>query len=216
MRIKSCGGVILVVLATGVPTVAADKPTALSREQVEKFRTKNYNAPKVVFDSSKVRVFSAKKRNKPRLVVMTATDALVDGGARSRGTLSVTARQDPSPNTTGMTLLEVSYETPRANNGSNTNGMLWIVRDDGTIACKVRGSSGTSITGCGSSGWTSIEVSTRSTPSGVTLDVLYEDSGNYSTPDGRGGCLRRSPVRSSRLESWLIPEQGPCKKGTPP
>jgi hypothetical protein len=211
----------VVVLSGGAAAVAA--ASTLADTQLELLQQRGYRTPSVVFESSAIKVVSAAKGGKPRLVVLGANDRLVEAGLQGRGKLSVTAPGPAPPSSsglapTGYTLVEVSYTTPRTRGGSDTNGTFWVVRDDGTIACKVTGSSSTQLgKACGSSGWTSATPTLSVEPTGeIAFDVRYEMSGLYSTSDGRGGCLKRSPVRSSRTDRWTIQPRGTCKKAKPP
>jgi hypothetical protein len=205
----------LLVLVVAAP--AAADPTALTPEQAKVLETKGYKSPVLVFDSAALRVASAKKAGRTRLVIVTGDNKVVDAGNRGAGTLTIAPTKSALVAPAGVTQLEVSYETPRTD-GSNRSGSLWIVRTDGSIACRVTGSSSNSIDkGCGSSGWTSARPTLKADASGgITLDIRYENSGNFSEPDGKGGCLNRSPVRSAQLVRWVIPAKGTCKKGTAP
>lgn len=203
------------MLVTAATATAA--PPVLPEAQAKLLEKQGYKAPKLVFESPALRVASAKKAGKARLVIVTAGDKVVDAGSRARGTLTIEAPVSSGPDVPGVTQLEVSYDTPRPNQGNESAGSLWIVRADGSIACIVPGNSSTSIgTACGSSGSTSARP--KLAPDGTggfTLDVRYMNSGYWSERRGKG-CLSRSPVRSTRSERWLIPAKGTCTKGTPP
>lgn len=201
-----------------VATTATAAPPALTDAQSKLLAKQGYRSPTVVFDSPALRVASAKKAGTARLVIVTADDKVVDAGKRERGTLAVEAIASTRV-VAGMTQLEVTYDTPRANQGNQSTGTLWIVRADGSIACTVPGNNSTSSgTACGSSGSTSARPTLASDGNGgYTLDVRYTNSGNWSEPSGpKGKCMHRSPVRSTRSERWLIPAKGTCTKGTPP
>jgi hypothetical protein len=209
--------VVAVVVSVVVAAMAA--ASTLSDTQAKLLQQRGYRTPSLVFESSAIKIVSAAKAGKPRLVVLAASDRLVDAGLQDPGTLSVSAPpRSPGHVPTGYTLVEVSYTTPRAHGGSDTNGTLWLVRDDGTIACRITGSSSTELgKACGSSGWTSATPTFSIEPTGeIALDVRYGMSGGWSTADGRGGCVARSPVRSSRTDRWMIQPRGTCKKGRPP
>ena len=206
----------LLVLVTATTATAA--PPALPDAQAKFLEKQGYKSPTLVFESPAFRIASAKKAGKARLVSVTADDKVVDAGKREKGTLAIEAIAATRV-VVGMTQIEVSYDRPRPNQGSESTGSLWIVRADGSIACIVPGNSSTSIgKACGSSGSTSARPTLASDGSGgFTLDVRYTNSGNWSEPRGpKGACLNRSPVRSTNMQRWLIPAKGTCTKGTPP
>ncbi len=201
----------LALLALLVAPASADPRKALEK--------RGYKSSTVLFESPTLQVASATKQGKVRLVIVTAAGAVVDAGPPGTGSISIAeARQESSTkpvatNAGGLTLLEVSYRTERGKGGSATESVLWAVRASGSIACSVPGSSVTSLgTACGSSGWTHAKAFVDASSTGTTLEVTYENAGIWSEPDGKGGCVNRSPVRSSTTERWTIAARGMCKK----
>ena len=206
---------VLALLLLG--SAAQADPAPLTSTQEKLLAKRGYTAPVVVFESAALRIVTASKRAKPRLVVVTAADKIVDRGPVGAGKLSVTtpAVQGMVP---GVTLLELAYHEAHADGASNTQATLWAVRDSGAIACEVSGGSSRSIgNACGSSGWTTANAKLAPAPfDAVTLEVRYDLSGHWSESDGKGGCLNRSPVRHSYVNHWTIPARGTCKKAPKP
>lgn len=172
-----------------------------------------YTSPTSIFESATARVATANKAGTPRIVLVTARDHVVDGGKPQPGVLTA---KDGDVAAAGFTVVELTY-TKQRGDATDAQSYLWFVRDTGTTACMLATDQTTTLTkGCGSSGWTSRKV--KVTPDGATtiLDVQTDNSGHYSTSDGKGGCQRRSPVNSRHLDRWIIGKTGTCKRGKAP
>lgn len=200
--IRACIGLLVVASAA-----SAEIPANV-------FAKHRYTSPTVVFESATARVATATRAGQARLVLVTADDKLVDGGRVAPGVLTV--KQPADIGAPGLVIVALSYVVARPKGVTDTNESLWFVRDNGTPACAVSTNQTTTLgAGCGSSGWTAAEV--KVTPDGTStiVDVRYDRSGHYSTPDAHGGCLQRSPVSSRRMARWIIGPRGLCKEGKP-
>lgn len=219
--------VAAILMCMGLVTAAIADPT-VTADEAKRLQTAGYRDATIVYDSAALRVASAKKQGRQRLVVVTP-QRLVDAGRVEPGTLAIQSpvlaggrgvAMPPSvaSATSALTMLEVSYRVAGPKDASRSSAKLWFVRADGSIACQVSGGNSNSIgAACGSSGWTNATPKLTPAPDGaMTLDVSYESSGNYSVATSTGDCMPRSPVRSSSRYRWVIPARGTCKEAKVP
>ncbi|MBL0214160.1 MAG: hypothetical protein IPQ07_09755 [Myxococcales bacterium] len=160
--------------------------------------------------SPKVTVVTARKGKVIHVLLVSPTGAIVDGGTSP----TIPSVTETTSMLSDLAEVQLGYRTERANEGYDQTSKLWLVRPDGSVACRLTGASSTSTgKGCGSGGWTSVRLETALGARAATIDVTTENSGTWSEPDGKGGCLNRSPVRSGPMKArYLIPAKGMCKK----
>jgi hypothetical protein len=172
-----------------------------------------YKSPTSIFESATARVATAKKGGKPRVVLVTAKDQIVDGGKPEAGVLTAA---DGKLAAAGFVVVELTY-TKQRGDATDAQSYLWFVRGNGTTACLLATNQTTSLAkGCGASGWTSAKVKVTPDGKAAILDVQIDNSGHWSTDDGQGGCQQRSPVNSRHLDRWVIGATGKCKQGKAP
>ncbi len=164
----------------------------------------------VASTSTKVTVLTARKGKVIHVLLVSPTGALVDGGTSP----TIPTVTETTSMLSELAEVQLGYRTVRANEGYDQTSKLWLVRPDGSVACRLTGASSTSTgKGCGSGGWTSVRVETALGARATTIDVTTENTGTWSESDGKGGCQTRSPVRSGPIKTrYAIPAKGTCKK----
>jgi hypothetical protein len=184
----------LIVACLFASTARAEIPADLLGKQ-------GYKSPTSIFESATARVATAKKAGKQRVVLVTANDKIVDGGKAEAGVLTAADGKVAAP---GFTVVELTY-TKQRGDATEAQSYLWFVRENGTTACMLATNQTTTLNkGCGSSGWTSGKVKVTPDANATILDVQVDNSGHWSTDDGKGGCQQRSPVNSRHepLDRW--------------
>jgi hypothetical protein len=162
--------------------------------------------------TGKLTVVNAKKGGKHHVVFVTASGAIVDAG-QAPVPEKLTATAGRTAGLGDLTEVVLEYRALRDHGGAEHRAWIWLVREDGSVACKLTGSDSTSLgTACGSSGWTNISLRAN----GTTLEVIAESSGNFSEKTANGTCRPRSPVRPGRRTTrYELPAKGTCKERKP-
>ncbi len=191
-------------IATTPPTLDAAVTTALAKG--------GWRDAQLLYATPKLTVLDAKQRGKRRLVIINAKRKVIDAGERPEGTLTIEAHGLPR---SAPTAISITASSDVGQGGWSTQAWIWVVRDSGERACIIEGSSGRGLgKACGSSGWSTVEVTAGTAPN--TLEATVEHTGVWSVSDGMGGCLPRSPTRSGPQRTvYTLRASGPCKVGKP-
>jgi hypothetical protein len=204
----------------------ADDVAPLDPKLETKLKSAGWRTPTLLFQSTDFTVVSANKR-KVNHVVIVATDGKLTDAGIAKSTPTVIPGKSVLPT---VVELRLGQTQARANEGYDATSEILLVRKNGSIACRFAGSSSSSTgTACGSGGWTSVAVgpagdrSTHNQSKSITIaslrddqpptiDVEVEHSGTWSEPDGKGGCLTRSPVRSGPMVTrYQLFDKRSCK-----
>jgi hypothetical protein len=157
--------------------------------------------------STGVEVYTAKKK------IVLVKGKAVEIAAPAAGTPAITE----APLVGGLVQLQLAYVEQRPKGASEAKEYVWLLRDDGSVACKLTGTSTTNPgTACGSGGTTSVAVSGKVDGGDVLVEVEVSKSGTFSEKRG-GACMQRSPVRSGpRVTLYKIGPKGTCVRVASP
>jgi hypothetical protein len=220
---------VLLVAAAYRVADAGDTPV-LQKDVEAKLKTAGWLMPAVLYQSPEIAVVSALKHKVSHVVIIGDGGKFVDAGV-SKVVPTVTAGD---LSLSGVVELQLGKTTQRANDGFDATSEIILVRSNGSIACRLEGSSSSSTgTGCGSGGWTKVGLAIadqrprdqatdfkRRTPliidqsgDSAAIDVVVEYTGTWSERDAKGKCVNRSPVRSGPINTrYVLSKKAMCKK----
>lgn len=204
---------LTLALTAGVTAAHADTASeapAIDAKLAAKLKRAGWGSASVLLRTPRVTVLQASKGKTWHVLIASAAGALVDGGF----TTELAGVTEETSMLSDLVELHLESRTPRANEGFDATSKIWLVREDGSVACKLDGpSSSSSGKACGSGGWTSVTLRRAGDAKVFSIDVTTQHSGTWSVADPSGVCVNRSPVRSGPLRTrYEVPAKGTCKK----